>query len=246
MIPKIIHYCWFGGKEIPEQLKKYMASWKKYCPDYELKLWNEENFDINSNQYVREAYENKKYAFVTDYVRLFALYNYGGIYMDTDVEILKPLDGFVQNKAFFGFESKDYIQTALIGSEPSHPIIKEFLDYYSNRHFINNSGECDTTTNVKIITKILKQHDLKLNNEIQNICDAVFYPSDYFCPIDWKTKKKNVTKNTYAIHWFEGSWIQPKSAAQKLKDAIKKPLNKIFGKEKTKKIIKFLKGERDI
>ena len=160
MIPKIIHYCWFGDKEMPAQLKKYIKSWKKYCSDYEIKLWNEENFDINSNQYVKEAYENKKYAFVTDYVRLFALYNYGGIYMDTDVEILKPLDGFVQNKAFFGFESKDYIQTALIGSEPSHPIIKEFLDYYWYSHFINNSDECDTTTNVKIITKILIQHDL--------------------------------------------------------------------------------------
>lgn len=246
MIPKIIHYCWFGDKEIPEQLKKYMASWKKYCPDYELKLWNEENFDINSNQYVKEAYENKKYAFVTDYVRLFALYNYGGIYMDTDVEILKPLDELLVHKAFTGFESEGFVPTGILASEKNVPVFKELLDDYQTRHFVNDDGTFDMTTNTKTITQILFSKGMKMNNTYQEFCDITIYPSDYFCPIDWKTKKKNITENTYVIHWFAGSWVQPKSAIQKLKDAIKKQLNKVFGKEKTKKIIKFLKGERDI
>lgn len=244
MIPKVIHYCWFGGKEMPVQFLKYIESWKKYCPDYEIKIWNEETFDINSNQYVKEAYENKKYAFVTDYVRLFVLYNYGGIYMDTDVELIKPIDDFLKNKAFLGFESMNYIQTAIMASESKLPIIATLLDYYNDRHFINDDGVCDTTTNVKIITNILLQYGLKLDNKLQNVGDITLYPSDYFCPIDWRTKKKQITNNTYAIHWFAGSWLPPKTVWQKFKDNIKFLLEKCFGEEKAKKMIKYLKGDK--
>ena len=190
MIPKVIHYCWFGGKEMPKLAKKCIKSWKKYCPDYELKLWNEETFDINSNPYVKEAYENKKFAFVTDYVRLFALYNYGGVYMDTDVEVLKSIDEFLENAAFTGFESSNYVPTGIMASEKKLPIIKSLLDYYTDRHFVNTDGSFDITTNTKTITKILSDKGLILNNSYQKVEEFTLYPSDYFCPIDWRTNKK--------------------------------------------------------
>ena len=123
MIPKIIHYCWFGDKELPKLAKKCLASWKKYCPDYQIKCWNESNFDVNSNQYVKEAYENKKYAFVTDYVRLYALYNFGGVYMDTDVEVIKNIDDFLNCKGFSSFESTNLVPTGILASEKELPII---------------------------------------------------------------------------------------------------------------------------
>ena len=155
MIPKIIHYCWFGGNPLPKSAEKCIKSWKKYCPDYEIIEWNESNFDINSNQYVREAYENKKYAFVTDYVRLYAMYNYGGIYMDTDVEVLKPLDCFLDNHAFSGFESSGYIPTGLMASEKEFPLFRELLKYYGNRAFVNPDGSFDTTTNTLVMVIII-------------------------------------------------------------------------------------------
>lgn len=242
MIPKTIHYCWFGGKEMPAQLKKYIKSWKKYCPDYEIKLWNEENFDINSNQYVKEAYENKKYAFVTDYVRLFALYNYGGIYMDTDVELVKPLDELLAHKAFSGFEGIGYVTTGILASEKENPLFKVLLNYYADKHFINKDGTFDMTTNVQTITGILSKMGLNKNNKYQELENITLYPSDYFCPIDWKTKEKNITSNTYAIHWFAGSWVPKKTFIQKTKERIKKYLVSLFGEEKTVLIIKKLKG----
>lgn len=244
MIPKIIHYCWFGGKEMPKQFKKYIKSWKKYCPDYELKLWDESNFDINCNQYVKEAYENKKYAFVTDYVRLYALYNFGGIYMDTDVEVLKPLDEFLNNEAFSGFESSNAVQTGIMGAEKGNILFKELVDYYLDKHFIEADGSMDMTTNVQIITNILLKRGLQGNNKFQRLDGITLYPSEYFCPIDWKTREKNITKNTYTIHWFAGSWLPPKSKWQKFKEYIKKVLFKLFGEEKANLIIKILKGDK--
>ena len=140
MIPKKIHYCWFGRGQMPESAKYYINSWKKELPDYELKLWNEDTFDINSNCYVKEAYESKKFAFVTDYVRLYALYTEGGIYMDTDVEVLRNLDIFLCHKAFSGFESLNQVPTGIMGSEKGLSIIKELLDYYNDKHFIDENG----------------------------------------------------------------------------------------------------------
>lgn len=241
MIPKIIHYCWFGGKEMPKQFKKYIKSWKKYCPNYELKLWNESNFDVNCNQYVKEAYENKKFAFVTDYVRLYVLYNFGGIYMDTDVEVRKPLDEFLDNEAFSGFESSIYVPTGIMGSEKGNTLFKILLDYYNDRHFVKDDGTLDTTTNVKIITSILNERNLKLNNMYQKLEGITLYPSDYFCPINARTREKNITKNTYTIHWFAGSWIPTKI---KIKNKIIFVLTKVFGAERLSKIINTLKGKR--
>lgn len=228
MIPKKIHYCWFGGNPLPEEAKKCIESWKKYCPDYELIEWNEENFDINSNQYVKEAYESKKFAFVTDYVRLYAMYNFGGIYMDTDVEVVRSLDDFLDNKAFSGFESSNYIPTGIMASEKNFPLFKRFLSYYEDRHFINEDGTLDTTTNTNIITNICKEYGLVLNNQFQVLDGFVLYPSDYFCPFENETGILRKTHNTATIHWFRKSWID--DGTQKTL-GFTRVLHRLFGTE---------------
>ena len=160
MIPKKIHYCWFGRGEKPKLTEKCIESWKKYCPNYELIEWNEDNFDINSNQYVREAYENRKFAFVTDYVRLYVLNKFGGIYMDTDVEVIKPLDDFLKCKAFSSFENNNYIPTGIIAAEKGNKWIKTLLEDYDNLHFIKNN-ELDLTPNtVRITNTTIKKFGL--------------------------------------------------------------------------------------
>ena len=207
MIPKKIHYCWFGGNPLPEETKIYIESWKKYCPDYEIIEWNEKNFDLNCNIYIQEAYQAKKWAFITYYVRLYVMYNYGGIYMDTDVEVIKSLDPYLNNKAFSGFETFTDIPTGIMASEKGFPLFKEFLDYYKDRHFIMNDGSYDMTTNVVIITNICKKYGLKRNNTKQTIQGFTLYPSDYFCPKSHTTHKITLTDNTVTIHHFAGSWL---------------------------------------
>lgn len=226
-IPKIIHYCWFGGKELPELAVKCIESWKKYLPDYEIKRWDETNFDLNSNTYVKEAYENKKWAFITDYVRLYVLKKYGGIYMDTDVEVIKNLDEFLNLKAFSGFENDTQIPTGIIASEKNGRWVTEQLKYYDNRHFVLEDGSFDYTTNVVTITNITKEmFPLKEKNSFQDFGDVTFYPKDYFCPKDHLTNKINLTKNTYCIHHFAASWLKPSA---KIKLRIYRFINKIFG-----------------
>ncbi|SCI71032.1 Mannosyltransferase OCH1 and related enzymes [uncultured Clostridium sp.] len=214
-IPKKIHYCWFGNNEKSELVNKCISSWKDKLPDYEIIEWNEKNFDFNCNDYIREAYENKKWAFVSDFVRLYVLYEYGGIYLDTDVEVIKSFDSLLENKSFIGFESLDEnitgVLTATIGSEKNNKIIKMLLDSYKNRKFIVN-GKMDLTTNVQTITKKLqKTYSIKLENHEQYIEDNLMtiYPSDYFCPKNAVTQLK-LTENTYSIHHFDGSWVSKK------------------------------------
>lgn len=226
-IPKIIHYCWFGRNPKPELVLKCIESWKKYCPDYEIKEWNEDNFDLNYNAYVKEAYENKKWAFVTDVVRLYALVNYGGIYMDTDVEVIKPLDGFLSLSGLSGFESPDRIPTGLMACREGHAFFKKLLDDYKNRHFVKKDGSLDLTTNVEVITNICLKHGLILNNQKQTVEDFTLFPSEYFCPKDFKTGVLNITENTYTIHHFDGSWMPHDD--KKLHDTRRK-LCKMFGK----------------
>ena len=209
MIPKIIHYCWFGGNPLDKKSKKCIASWKKYCPDYEIVEWNENNFDINSNQYVKEAYEAKKWAFVTDYVRLYALYHVGGIYMDTDVEVIKKIDPFLSNVAFSGYESDGLISTAIMGSEKYGEWIQFLLNDYNDRRFLFENGAIDTTTNVITITKLTKEkYDIELDGKYIDLPGKVaFYPKEYFCPKSYETGKINKTKNTVCIHHFNASWM---------------------------------------
>lgn len=211
-IPKKIHYCWFGHGKMPELAISCINSWKRFLPDYELILWNEDNTDINVNQYVSEAYKAKKFAFVTDYVRLYALYYHGGIYMDTDVEVLKSFDRFLEHQAFTGCESENMCGTGVIGSEKKHPWIKELLNYYDNSKFVLPFGRINTTPNPQIITKItVEKYGWVQQNKYQVLeCGLHIYPSDVFCAKDWLTGKLTVTDNTHAIHHFLGSWINEK------------------------------------
>lgn len=207
MIPKKIHYCWFGRGEMPELALKCIESWKKYLPEYEIKEWNEDNFDLDLYPYVREAYDNRKFAFVTDVVRLYALYHEGGIYMDTDVEVLKPLDTFLDCPAFSGFEDDVHVPTGIMASEKGGKWAEENLAYYDGRHFVNEEGVCDLTTNVVTITNYMLSHGLKRNNAFQQFPGLItFYPKDYFCPKSYEDGKIYLTDNTYTIHHFAGSW----------------------------------------
>lgn len=207
MIPKIIHYCWFGGKPKPKLALHCIESWKKYCPDYEYKEWNESNFDLDLFPYAREAYDAKKYAFVTDLVRLYALYHEGGIYMDTDVELLHTLDPYLHHHAFSGFETEVQVPTGIMASEKGGKWAKENLDYYIGKSFLLPDGTPDTTTNVQIITSIMIKHGLRLDNSYQDIEDYfTMYPSDYFCPKHPGTHILTLTANSVCIHHFNMSW----------------------------------------
>ena len=240
MIPKLIHYCWFGRGKMPVLAKKCMGSWKIHLPDYQIKLWNEDNFDISSNSYVLEAYQARKFAFVTDYVRLFALYNEGGIYMDTDVEVVKNLDRFLDLPAFSGFEGEKYVPTGIMASEKNGPWVKEQLHYYTNRHFILSDRTLDTTTNVHIISDNMRNGGFIFDNSIQNYKGIItLFPSDYFCPKSYETGRINITQNTYCIHHFAESWI-PKSKI------IKKRIINILGIRNSIMIKKLIKIKKSI
>lgn len=211
MIPKVIHACWFGGKSMPQVAQKYIESWKKYNPEYEVKIWDESNFDITSNMYIYEAYQNRKFAFVTDYVRLKVLYEYGGIYMDTDVEVLKSLDELLKYPAFSGFEGPNRIPTGTMGAEKNNRWIGLLLDYYNDRHFVLEDGSMDLTTNVTSITDLtVANYPLNLNNTFQIFDDFVMFPFDYLCAKDLVDGVVKKTDNTYTIHHFAGSWTSPK------------------------------------
>lgn len=208
MIPKIIHYCWFGGKEKPEDVKKYIASWKKYCPDYEIREWNEFNFDIHESDYCREAYEAKKWAFVADVARLTVLEKYGGIYMDTDVEVVRPFDDLLTYGAFMCFENKDSVSIGTLGVEKGNPILADFLASYENRHFLCTDGSYNLTTNLKIITSTLKnKYHLVLNGKKQLLPHRVLVlPMESFIAKDSMTGWIMADESTYAIHHYAASW----------------------------------------
>lgn len=211
MIPKIIHYCWFGGNPLPADAKKCIESWKKFMPDYKIKEWNENNFDINSNLYVKQAYESRKFAFVTDYVRLFALVSEGGIYMDTDVEVLKSYDQFLHHTAFSGFENNNFVPTGMMAAEKGSRWATDLLYEYNHRTFIKDDGTLDTTTNTVTITEYMKKQGLILNNTYQNFPGLVtMYPSEYFCPKDHGTGALYLTDKSVCIHHFACSWLPPK------------------------------------
>lgn len=211
MIPKLIHYCWFGGNPLPEQVQRYIAGWKIYCPGYEIRQWDESNFDVFQNFYCREAYESRKWAFVSDYARLKILYDCGGIYMDTDVELVGGLDEFMEYQAFTGFQTQESIPTGIMGSERNSEWIAWLLKDYEGRHFINEDGSFDLTTNVARITKLTQEkYSIRLDNTRQMFGDhMVLLPADYLCAKSWETGEIQRTSNTVAIHHFAGSWLSP-------------------------------------
>lgn len=233
-IPKVIHYCWFGSKEKPNIVQRCMDSWKKNLPDYKIIEWNESNFNIHCNSYVSEAYKAKKFAFVSDYVRLHALYNYGGIYLDTDVEVFKPFDDLLHHESFWGFEQENYIATSTIGSCQSNFLIGEFKSTYEKKSFLKENGEIDQLTNVAIITEILKSKGLELTGEYQELKGiGAFYPQSYFSPYDYINCRKFITKNTYTLHHFYKSWLPPKA---RLKSLTKKAIAQVIGGERIAKL----------
>lgn len=242
MIPKIIHYCWFGGKPLPELATRCITSWRKILPDYRIKEWNENNFDLDLFQYTREAYDLKKYAFVTDVVRLFVLQTEGGVYMDTDVEILKPIDLFLNNCAFSGFESDHSLPTGIMASVSNGQWISDLLKYYKNKSFFNSHGQPDLITNVVVISNMMKIKGFQLNNKYQIITNYVaFYPSEYFCPKSPANGTVFITENTVCIHHFAGSWVNPISTVIRFKILISKILSSIIGQNNCNMIIQNFK-----
>ncbi len=239
-IPKIIHYCWFGKGEKPDIVNKCIESWEKNLNEYEVIEWNEENFDINTNQYIKEAYTSRKFAFVSDYVRVYALYNYGGIYLDTDVEVFKNFDDLLDNDSFWGYEQENYIATSTIGSKKGNKLIKDFLESYKDKTFIKADGTFDELTNVAIITKILEDYGLNRNGQYQRIDEiATFYPQTYFSPYDYINCRKFITENTYCMHHFYKSWLP---TSTRIKSSMKKLLAKVIGGENIARLREKLKG----
>lgn len=206
MIPKIIHYCWFGDSKMPDLYKKCMESWKRYLPEYKVRCWNEETFDINCNQYVREAYKKNKYAFVTDYVRLYVLYTYGGVYMDTDVEVTRSLDRFLSDEAFSGFEKKDSVPTGIMASEKGNKVIKDLLSDYDDMSFYKEDGSLNLTTNVTTITNYFEKSGIRLNGREQVINGFHMYPQQYFCTNSFMLVLGLKPFGTYTIHHYGGGW----------------------------------------
>lgn len=222
MIPKIIHYCWFGRGEMSQLAKDCIASWHKYMPDWEFKLWNEDNFDINCNRYVKEAYESKKYAFVTDYVRLFALKSEGGVYMDTDVEVLKAYDDALMTlPAFTGYEGSKRLPpvTGTMASQANGEWVSEQLAYYDNARFIKDDGSLDITSNTNIISGIMQKNGFVSDGKHQIYKDLHIFPVEYFCPRQ-TTGEILITENTYCDHHFLGSWADKKDKFSLLKRII--------------------------
>lgn len=239
MIPKIIHYCWLSGDPIPAPLQKYMKSWKTYLPEYEFWLWNFDRFDINSSVWVQEAFQAKKYAFAADYIRCYALYNYGGIYLDMDVEVLKPFDDLLVLPYFIGQEQMG-IEAAVMGVEKNHLLFRKMLDYYQNRHFVKLDGCYDMLPLPQIMRRIIDKdfkymeinHRMNFNKAFtQNI---YIFPKDWFSPKYYTGKlsgKLKINRNTYTIHHFEGSWCSRNAK-------IKRKIKKIIGHRLTSFLVK--------
>ena len=231
MIPKIIHFCWVGGDEYPPLVLKCINSWKTKLPDYEIMLWDRTRFDVNSTHWTKEAFEQKKYAFVADYIRLYALNKYGGIYLDSDVEVLKSFDDLLSNKSFIGYDSTEAIEAAIIGAEPSINWVKTALNYYNDRHFILANGKLDTRPIPRMIGNVL-DNTYKISslskNEIMNFNDISIFPSIYFSPKNYQTHNLKKSSKTYCIHHFDGKWID-NSINNRIKSVFHNLIYKIGG-----------------
>lgn len=227
MIPKVIHYCWFGGKPLPSLQQKCLKSWCEKCPDYEIRLWNEENFDIDACDYAREAYAAGKYAFVSDYARFRILQEFGGIFLDTDVELLRPLSDFPADGCFMACEEPGLVNTGLIlGAPAGDPVIGEILEAYTKRHFLDENGRPDMTTVVVYVTEALEKRGLQKTDEIQHLPGVTVWPPRYFSPRSLKTGKVELTQDTWSIHHFAASW---ESAPSRFRGKVYRALRRVLG-----------------
>lgn len=211
-IPKVIHYCWFGESPLPDKYKKYMESWRKFCPDYEIIEWNENNYDIKKYKYMEQAYKQKKWGFVPDIARLDIIYKYGGIYLDTDVELVQNLDELLWQKGFAGFESKDYVNLGLgFGAIKRLPIIKEMLKQYEQIEFINEDGSLNLIASPIWQTDLLKKKGLITNGEYQIVDDLTIFPEKVLSAKNVYSRRIRLLPYTKSIHHYEGSWLDRES-----------------------------------
>lgn len=224
MIPKKIHYCWFGGNPKPASVKKCIQSWRTFCPDYEIIEWNESNFDPQMNGYTKKCLNEKKYAFLSDYARLYIVEKYGGIYFDTDVELIKNIDHLLTENAFFCFETLDKVASGLgFGSAAHGNAVEQMLREYD----ILLDGKSDVIGCPELNTKALLRLGLKPNGSVQKVSDAIILSSDYMNPFDSVTGTVHQTENTVSIHWYDASWLKP---TRRFRVRIMRVLRKIFGR----------------
>ena len=248
-IPKVIHYCWFGGNPLPKSAEKCIKSWKKYCPDYKIIRWDESNFDTSCNPYCKYAFENKKWAFLTDYVRLKVVFEHGGVYMDKDVELLKPLDILIKDGAYMGFQDDVEVATGLgFAAEKGHAFVGENMRYYEELNDFTDLRACPVITTKLLVPHGLKRHD----NTVQKVANMNIYPAEYLSPKNERSGLSEITPNTYSIHhfdasWFEKSWKEGRNKRwrrEKLRYIIHTPnriLIKLLGNERYEKIKHLLK-----
>ena len=229
-IPKIIHYCWFGGKPLPKSAEKCIRSWRKYLPGYEIQRWDESNFDVNAIPYTRDAYTARKYAFVSDYARYCIVHEHGGVYLDTDVEVIRPMEDFVAQGA-------DFLVASGLGfaAPKGLPLLKELIDLYGTLSFRRPDGTMDLTTIVEITTQVLIKHGLQVTPEVQEVAGVKIYPVDYLNPKHDVTRKLNITPRTMSIHHFDATWV---TGWPKYRERIKE----IIGPKLSRLIIKMRHG----
>lgn len=235
-IPHIIHYIWFGGGSKTELIKRCIKSWREKLPGWEIKEWNENNFDVESCTYMKQAYESKKYAFASDYARFAVLYEYGGIYLDTDVEVLKSFpEEMLENSGFAGVESNYKIAPGLVfACEPGNRLVKEILEVYQKEKFVLEDGRQNTMTVVEYVTKVFQKYGFLMNGKEQLIEGIRIYSCEYFCAYDFITREFSITDNTVCIHHYTATWASPKDKiVRKIKDSIKK----VVGIEGYKRLI---------
>lgn len=213
-IPHVIHYCWFGGNPLPEQAKRCIESWKRFCPGFEIRQWDESNYDVNKCDYTREAYQAEKWAFVSDYARFDILNTHGGVYFDTDVELIRPIGDILEKGAFLGQEQRTEPDGGVavapglgMASQAGNAVFEKMLRMYGERHFLCADGTPDQTTVVHYMTEQLRSCGLTDTEEIQTVCGITVYPWDYFCPLRYRTDELTITQNTRSIHHYSASWF---------------------------------------
>lgn len=242
MIPKTIHYCWFGRGELPSLAKRCIASWRQFFPDYEIKEWNEDNFDVNIIPYTAEAYKAGKYAFVSDYARFWVLYHFGGVYFDTDVEVIKPMDDVLEKGPFMGFEllgAKPAVAPGLgLAAEPGMTLYNAILDRFEQMPFLIENGSLNPYTMIPMVTDVLKERGLTGDGMVEQVAGVNIYPPDWFNPFDDATGRLRKTENTRTVHWFAKSWM-PAEPAWTTKT--KRFLRRLFGTERLSRLGQFLK-----
>ena len=228
MIPKIIHYCWFGRNEKPEKIQKCIESWKIHLSDYQIIEWNEDNFDYNLLTYTKDAYNAKKYAFVSDVARVKALYEMGGIYLDTDVMVYQNFDSILKHNCVLGFEMSNYIATSFMACVPKHYLMKDFYKLYLDLQFYDENGNIISGTNVSKLTNMLADKGLIKNNKLQQIDDIIIYPTDYFSPYNYAWEYSSKNDKTICEHMFYVSWMSKRQhIKKKIKKLVRLTINKL-------------------